>query len=314
MPAQTFNCPKCDYENGGHELTCGQCGVELFLECLKMDCKGKNRLGSNHCSTCGINLVEFRLQRSRALDEILETALDFVNNHENPRAVELLNKVSAERHEEFAKAQDEAIELVRRIKEEEQLEKQSEEAAARGDWQTAEAILRELMKTSPARKYISDRINEIRQRSQEQFGDQVRHAKDLADRANEALKARHYKAAINDAFESLQRLPANHAAVPQLVAVLDEAKENHTKRTQRILAAIGVGIGILTIAGHFFLAGKRPSYAMAEEIRKNQTEITENLKSSQPPGWNVPNYIKTAVDGFRAPPSVVKETANSFQR
>jgi hypothetical protein len=65
MPAQTFNCPKCDYENGGHELTCGQCGVELFLECLKMDCKGKNRLGSNHCSTCGINLVEFRLKRWR---------------------------------------------------------------------------------------------------------------------------------------------------------------------------------------------------------------------------------------------------------
>ncbi|MDA0841056.1 MAG: hypothetical protein O3B01_10305 [Planctomycetota bacterium] len=314
MPARTFNCPKCDYENGGHDLTCGQCGVELFVKCLMGDCHGKNRLGSNHCSTCGKNLVEYRLKRWRELDELLERALDFVNSHESSRAVELLNKVSAEQHPEFAKAQDEALDLVRRIKEEEKLEKQSEEAAACGDWQKAEEILRELMKTSPARKYISDRINELRQRSQEQFGNQVRNAKELADRANEAFRGRDFKTAINDAFESLQKLPPNHASVPQLVHLMDEAREQYTKRTQRILTTIGASLGILTIAGHFFLAGNRPSYVVAKEIQKKQVEITKSLKMSEPPEWKVPNYIRTAVDGFRSPPNVVKETGNSFQR
>jgi tetratricopeptide (TPR) repeat protein len=314
MPAQAFNCPKCDYENGGHELICGQCQADLLVRCLTVDCLGKNRLGSNHCSTCGTNLVEYRLKRWRELDELLERAIEFVNNRESPRALELLNKVSAEQHEEFAKAQDEALDLVRQIKQEEMLEKQSEEAAVRGDWQKAEEILRDLMKASPARKHISDRINELRQRNQEQFGDQVRQAKDLADRANEALRGRAFKTAINDAFESLKKLPSTHAAVPQLVALMDQAKEQHTKRTQRILAAIGTGIGILTIAGHFHLAGNRPSYALSKEIKKKQAEITESLKSSEPPGWKVPNYIKTAVDGFRSPPSVVQEIGNSFQR
>jgi len=314
MSGQTFTCPKCDYENGGHELICGECGVELFVQCLTLECKGKNRLGANHCSTCGTNLVEYRLKRWRELDELLERALELVNNHESSRAVELLNIISAEGHEEFAKAQAEALDLVRRIKEEEQLEKQSEQAAARGDWQKAEEILRDLMKASPARKYISDRINELRQRSQEQFGDQVRQAKDSAGRAKEALSAGDFKTTINDAYESLEKLPPTHPAVPKLVALMDQAKEQNTKRIQRILTALVAGIGILTIAGHFYLAGNSPSYAMVKEIQKKEAEISKSLKLSVPPEWKVPNYIKTAVDGFRTPPSVVQETGNSFKR
>lgn len=313
-PSASYACSKCGSANAGHARKCERCGAALLFECLARACTGRNRPDANHCSACGLNLVEFRLKRWRELDELLEMAQGSYAGQDLGKALAGLQEVLSEPHEEFRKVRDEARKLTERIAGQENLETLASAAASQGNWDHAEQYLRSIALAFPEREDVPRLLTELQQDRERSEASQLGLAKDAMRQAHELRDRRAYGMALRKAGEALSLLPPSHPVVPKISDFVAQVRSANTLRLRKWLALGSAAIMALLIVGYLMLAGSRPSLDLATRVDEMTREVDENLRVSEPPPWRVPDYSRTATETFRSPPVLPDRAGRAFIR
>jgi len=313
-PSASYACGKCGSANPGHALKCERCGAALLIECLARDCVGRNRPDANHCSTCGLNLVEFRLTRWRELDRLLEMTQEGLAGQNLGEALAGLQEILSEPHEEFQKVRDEARKLTERIADQDSLEKLASEAASQGNWDHAEQYLRGIALAFPEREDVPRLLEELQRDRERSEASQLESAKDAMRQAHELRDRQAYGMALRKADEALSLLSPSHPVVPKINDFVAQVRSANTLRIRKWLALGSAAIMVVLVAGYLMLASRRPSLDLARRVDEMTREVEENLRASEPPPWRVPDYSHTATETFRSPPALPDNAGRAFIR